>query len=230
MNPARERRSPHRDTGRPSSRNTTFRPTPPPNKFFLTVDEMLRISYDLGSVTSDRQVAKSNQRSPTTVGQVRKRALGLTSKRKLPDYTPPILAHFVAFSLIENHEATGQAIAEAARECGLVTSKSSVNRFASEMQFQTIFAQKTEKLLPKHKEYREYFAQNIFTWHGFHLPWIFTDESMIVMNPVRKKIRVLRGVELDKKYVALGGYPIKVMIWGRLALDSSHHGKNFREK
>ena len=113
---------------------------------------MLRISYDLGSRTSDRQVAKSNQRSPATVGQVRKRVLGLTSKRKLPDYTPEILAHFVAFSLIENPEATRQAIAEAARERGLVTSKSLVTRLAREMKIQTIFAQKTEKLLPKHEE------------------------------------------------------------------------------
>ena len=71
------------------------------------------------------------------------------------------------------------------------------------MNFQTIFAQKTERLTLKHKEYREYFAQNIVTWTGYHLPWIFTDESMIVMNPVRKKLRVLRGVESDKKYPPL---------------------------
>lgn len=71
------------------------------------------------------------------------------------------------------------------------------------MKFQTIFTQKTERLTPKHNEYHEHcFAQNSFTWAGYHLPWIFIDKSMLVMNPVRKKLRVLRGVESGKTYVA----------------------------
>ena len=207
-----------------TSRQTVFRTPNPPNKRRLSVDRILKAAHLLGSGSKIRDVAHEVDCSASSVHTVKQRATGCVVTLTEYEYDRCFLAHFVAFCLLENPEATGKAITEAARECGLVTSKSSVNRFASEMKFQTIFAQKTEKLLPKHKEYREYFAQNIFTWYGFHLPWIFTDESMIVMNPVRKKIRVLRGVELDKKYVALTGYPIKVMIWGAIGpgFKSSH--------
>ena len=212
-NEARERER----RGHPNSRNTTFRPVPPPSKFFLTLEEMLRIAFDVGSGLSDRETSVRQNRSPTTVGNVRRRIFGENAPRTNSDYTPELLAHFVAFSLLDNPQATGEAIAKAAGDIGLATSKSSVNRLASDMRFQSIFAQKTEKLSPRHKEYRQYFAQNIFTWDSFQLPWVFTDESMIAMNATRKKIRVVRGIEMEEKYTELAGYPLKIMVWAAIA-------------
>ena len=65
----------------------------------------------------------------------------------------------------------------------------------------------------QHKTYRVEFARRIQCWLGFMLPWVFTDESMLTKNPVKKKIRVICGVQEDDRYVDFEGYPAKVMVW-----------------
>ena len=208
---------PENARGRPTSRDTVFRPSPPPCKHRLTITEMMQIAYDCGSGLSDRQTAKNRQHSPSTVGRIRKEVTGEIVRRINFDGFPVLLSHFVAFSLLANPSATGQTIAEAAREAGLETSKASINRVAEKIHFHCIIKQKTERLTQRHKEYRLYFAENIVTWTGFYLPWVFTDESMLILNPVRKRIRVIRGLECEQKYVAMMGYPIKLMVWGAIA-------------
>ena len=208
---------PENATGRLTSRDTVFRPSPPPSKHRLTVTEMIQIAYDCGSGMSDRQAAKNRKHSPTTVGRIRKEATGEIVRRINFDGFPVLLSHFVAFALLTNPSATGQSIAEAAREAGLETSKASINRVAENIHFHCIVKQKTEHLTQRHKDYRLYFAENIVTWIGFYLPWVFTDESMLILNPVRKRIRVIRGLECEQKYVAMTGYPIKLMVWGAIA-------------
>lgn len=44
----------------------------------------------------------------------------------------------------------------------------------------------------------------------------FTDKSMLVLNPTRKRVRVIRGFETEEKYVATSRYPVKV-VWGAIA-------------
>ena len=53
-----------------------------------------------------------------------------------------------------------------------------------------------------------HFGPSIMTEYGL------TQEAQI--SSLLYYFRVLRGVESDKKYVALQGYPIKVMIWGAI--------------
>lgn len=202
-----------------TSRDTVFRVNDPPNKYHLTIKEMMKIAFDGGTGMSDRKTAEKHQRSPTTVGRVRKEATGNVPEKVNFDVFPILFSHFVAFSLLTNPSMTGKTIADAAREAGLETSKASVNRMVAKLNFQTIFSQKTEKLSQRHKEYRVYFTENVFTWTGFYLPWVFTDESMLVQNPVRQRIRVIRGLDCEEKYAAMTGYPIKVMVWGAIARD-----------
>ena len=206
-------------TPAPTSRNTVFRPPPSPNKFAMSLDDMIQVAFDLGSGMSARQTASKHHRSPTTVGNVRKRALGFAGETVQIDIMTAFLSHFVTFCLLVNPLATGEGISELAQSVGLFTSKTSVNRIAQNLKFRSIIAQKTEPLSQRHKEYRTYFSENIFTWVGFHLPWVFTDETMLVLNPTRKRIRVIRGVETDEKYVATSGYPVKVMVWGAISRD-----------
>ena len=200
-----------------TSRDTVFRPPPSPNKFFLSLDDMIKVAFDLGSGMSDRQTALKHHRSPTTVGNVHKRALGAFEETVVVDIVPALLSHFVAFCLLMNPRATGEAISASASTVGLSTSKTSVNRVADRLNFRSIIAQKTEPLSQRHKEYRTDFSENIVTWTGFYLPWVFTDESMLVLNPTRKRVRVIRGFETEEKYVATSGYPVKVMVWGAIA-------------
>ena len=104
---------------------------------------------------------------------------------------------------------------------GLQTSVTSVNRLALELNFKSVMPQKQEKLTQAQKDYRVTFCNDIRLWFGYYLPWVFTDESMLILNPLKKKLRVLRGVDVYEKFVEVSGYPAKVMVWAAV-------GPNFK--
>ena len=199
------------------SRQTRLSPTPSPVKYRVPVKEMVEIVFRLGAGQTIRETAAQFNRSPTTVQKLRKMATGGSQmEAPKPNVLNHILRHFIAYCLFERPSATGRSISEAAEMIGLKASKSTINRLAKDMQFTSLFAQRKEALTPLHKAYRVYFAQNIQLWEGFRLPWIFTDETMLVLNPVRKRVRVIRGVESPEKFVEFKGYPVKVMVWGAI--------------
>ena len=205
--------------GRQTSRNTVFLARPAPDKRHLTVDDMLRAAHQLGQGGKICAVAHSVSTSPTSVHRIKQRATGRVTVLREYEYDRSLLAHFVAFCLFENPLATGQAIAEEARKIALETSVTSVNKLASDLSFKTLMTQKQEKLSEAQKEYRVQFCDNIKFWIGYYLPWIFTDESMIVLNPLKRKLRVIHGMDVPQKYIDVIGYPTKVMVWAAVGRD-----------
>ena len=89
------------------------------------------------------------------------------------------------------------------------------------MNFKSVFTRKQEKLTYVQKAYRMKFCRRVQKWDGYLLPWVFTDETMLVLNPEKQKIRVIRGVDVDAKFCDVRGYPQKVMVWGAI-------GHNFK--
>ena len=71
---------------------------------------------------------------------------------------------------------------------GVPASRAKVNRIAQDLNFISVLQQKQEMLTDEHRKRRVEFAKNIVKWFGFCLPWVFSDESMIVRNPEKKKI------------------------------------------
>ena len=202
-----------------TSRQTRFQPCASPCKGAMTLDDMLKAAYSLGTGRSVRDVCHelNPTRSPATVHKIKKRATDPGEKRdEVFDFTRPILAHFIAFCLLVNPQATGQNIAEKAKQLGIQTSKATVNRIAKEMRFESVLSQKQEKLTQDQKLYRIMFCLQIPRWVHFRLPWIFTDETMIVLNPLKRRVRVIRGVDVPGKFIETVGYPTKLMVWGAI--------------
>ena len=210
-----------RQKRRVTSRQTVFRPTKPPNKCYMCVDEMLRIAYDLGSGHSIREVGGEYHRSPSSVHRVKRLATGDIERIPRLSYTRPLLMHFIAYCLLSNPLTTGSEIAERARDVGIDTSASTVNRVAKEMSFHSVLSQKQEKLSDTHKLYRVQFCTTVPMSSYQSLPWIFTDETMLVLNPNKRRLRVIRGVDVDEKFIDVKGYPHKVMVWAAI-------GPNFK--
>ena len=152
--------------------------------------------------------------SPSSVHRVRQRVLTDKGMDEKCPFTRGFVAHFAAFSLLENASASGRYIFEAATTVGLKTSVATVNRIAAEMAFKSVFTQKQEKLTSVQKAYRVKFCREVQMWECYLLPWVFTDETMLVLNPVKQKIRVVRGVDVDAKFSEVRGYPQKVMVCG----------------
>ena len=210
-----------RQKRRVTSRQTVFRPITPPNKCYMCVDEMLRIAYDLGSGHSMRAVGGEYHRSPFSVHRVKRLATGDIERIPRLSYTRPLLMHFITYCLLSNPLTTGREIAERARDVGIDTSASTVNRLAKEMSFDSVLSQKQEKLSDTHKLYRVQFCTAIPMSPYQNLPWIFTDETMLVLNPNKRRLRVIHGVDVDEKFIDVKGYPHKVMVWAAI-------GPNFK--
>ena len=206
-----------------TSRQTIFRPNLPPNKGAMSIDDMLKASFSLGAGHSIRDVCLelSPPRSPATIHRLKQRAMGcLEKKETVEDYTRPILGHFISFCLFTNPMATGKEMAEKARTVlGIEVSKATVNGLAKQMHFDSVFSQKQEKLTPEQKAYRVFFCLSIPNWKSFNLPWIFSDETMIVLNPQKRRVRIIRGVDAPGKFIETVGYPTKLMVWGAIGLN-----------
>ena len=208
---------------RATSRQTVFSPPAPPNKGYMGVDEMLRIAYDLGRGHSIRELGDEYHRSPSSVHRVKRLASGEIERIPTFSYTRPLLMHFIGYCLLSNPLTTGKEIADRARDVGINTSASTVNRIAKDMSFDSVLSQKQEKLSDKHKLYRVQFCLAVPTSTLKDLPWVFTDETMLVLNPTKKRVRVLRGLDADEKFIDVQGYPHKVMVWAAI-------GPNFKSE
>lgn len=206
---------------RMTSRQTVFVPATPPDKHRMSVDEMLRIAYDLGAGHSIRDVGEQRQRSPSSVHKVKGLASGEVQRIPRFSYTRPLLMHFITYCLLSNPLTTGREMADRARDVGIDTSASTVNRVAKEMHFDSVLSQKQEKLSATHKLYRVQFCTAIPASPDHALPWVFTDETMLVLNPTKRRLRVIRGVDVDQKFIDHKGYPHKVMVWAAI-------GPNFK--
>lgn len=181
---------------------------------------MLKVAFRLGRGEAMRDIGSSINRSPTTVYNIKTRATDDKEYLEIFDYTRAILAHFVAFCLFTNPQASGRSISEQAlAKLHVETSRSTVNRLSQEMHFDAVLQQKQEKLTQSQKDYRVYFCAAVRLWWGYGLAWVFTDECMLVLNPVKRRLRVLRGLDTPEKFVEVSGYPTKVMVWGCIGRD-----------
>ena len=202
-----------------TSRQTVFRPEVSPNKRYMSIDDMIKAAYHLGNGATIRDVASSVNRSPTAVHRVKQLAEGRVAMREELNFDRVLLSHFVAFCLLENPMASGNSICRAAGQIGLQTSTASVNRIAHELHFASYFTQKQESLTKEQKVYRVEFCRKIQLWQGFLLPWVFSDETMLVLNPTKSRIRIIRGIDSEAKYISVRGYPAKLMVWAAVGKD-----------
>ena len=70
-------------------------------------------------------------------------------------------------------------------------SLTSICRITSELNILNKFQKPKEKLTVKQKENRLNFAKNFLSSPFYNLPIVFTDESMIALEPFRKKIKII---------------------------------------
>ena len=191
-----------------TSRQMYFQPSRPPNKRQVTVEEMLQMAYQAGQGRTLREIAGASCRSPTTVGKYVNLAKNRQQQHKEPDTKPAfeqVIRHFILYCLLRNPQVSGSIISHHPAWIGLNMSRAKVNRIAKDLNFISVDQSKKEKLTARHKAYRVEFAREIQGWTGFLLPWVFTDESMVIKNPQKKQIRVIRGVNERARFVEFDG-------------------------
>lgn len=91
------------------------------------------------------------------------------------------------------------------------------------LQIRNKLQQPKEKLTQLHKINRATFSDNYLKSFLSNFPLVFSDESIVALQPFRKKIKVMPIFQNDEYFFDKCGYPIKIMIWGCI-------GFNFKSK
>jgi hypothetical protein len=104
--------------------------------------------------------------------------------------------------------------------------RSRISQIMRQMSIRWSKSVKRPLLTEAQKQYRVEFAKRILEDMRILLPWLFTDESMIDTNPMRKGVYRIPGLDYavpPKIFQDYRGYPAKVMVWGAI-------GYNFKSK
>ena len=99
------------------------------------------------------------------------------------------------------------------------TSESSVSRIIKALNIKNKTQKPKEKLNQRQKDNRILFCKNLLKNELYSFPFVFTDESMIALDPIKKKIKILPYIDNDEYFYEKSGYPLKIMIWGAIAKD-----------
>ena len=170
-----------------------------------------------------REIAAQTHRSPTTVWKISQRVKNpvlAKPKKKQENFAPKITRHFISYALLSDPSTSAESMRKQLSIVGIETSTSTINRLVARMGFQSVYKAKKEKLDQRQRDKRVAFCRDIQLAPEFLLPWVFTDESLIVRNPTQGKIRVLRGIEeIEERFIETEGYPVKVMVWGCIGVN-----------
>lgn len=201
-----------------NSQSTKFQPIQGRTPGQLSIEQISRASFLLGSGATVRDVAQQVGSTKSVIGRVRQMATGSQTITFEPksNIIQHLRRHFVAYKFLENPFSSAREVSELSEDAHITISKSEVNRLAHEMGFRCALTQKREKLTDKQKRNRVAFCQRIESSRLRDVPWVFSDESMLVLNPLKRRVRVIRGYDAAEKYIDSEGYPVKLMVWGAI--------------
>jgi hypothetical protein len=79
---------------------------------------------------------------------------------------------------------------------------------------------KRQKLTPIHIDRRLKWAEKMSQDHRMFLPWVFTDESSIEINPSRCRVYPIPGLTPDERiFQDYEKFPMKIMVWSAISRD-----------
>ena len=188
----------------------------------ISFQDKLRVAYECGQRKTYREIEEKLDISKSSVGRIIK-MMKDDNQYLAPkyDFVNPLRFHYVAYQLFSSPLISNRAIATLSQNFDFRMSKSSIGRISQSLGFKSFYQQPKEKLNQTQKDYRVEFATKIRASFLYLLPWVFSDESMICLEPYKKKVRFIRSYDCDELYVEKQGYPIKVMVWACI-------GKNFK--
>ena len=186
-----------------------------------SLSEKLKVAYEAGQRRTCREIEYKLGIPKSTVNRFLQIMKEEPKKWTKYDYINPLRYHFVAMHLLRNPLISNNTISLDSKKFEFSMSKSTVGRISKSLGFQSHYQQPKEKLNDKQKNYEVDFATRIRYSFYFQLPWCFSDESIICLEPYKRKVRYIRNIECDDQFIEKQGYPIKIMVWACI-------GKNFK--
>jgi hypothetical protein len=128
-----------------------------------------------------------------------------------------IIELFIVVATLENRFVSCRDLNKRIKnELDLGCCKSNVAKIRRKVGFKYLWSIKTEKLSEHHINARYEFAKQIQKDPCFDLPWIVSDESSFIMNPMPRKLYRFTGENSAPVFQSFSGYPKKIMVWGAI--------------
>lgn len=179
-------------------------------------------AYYYGQSNSYRVIADKTGLMYTSKSSVQRILQILTSKEieeETFDFKTQLRYHFVLYKSMKNPFITNQMISQDSSEFEFKISTSEVSRILKNLNIKCLYQRPKEKLNQNQKIYRYNFSLKIQSSELFLFPWAFSDESIIALEPMKKKVKIIPFIENSKYYFEKQGYPPHIMIWGCIAKD-----------
>jgi hypothetical protein len=138
---------------------------------------------------------------------------------KSNDTDPHALAkHFIIYRLSVDTNRSTRTIADMMREMPFAVQKSEVSKLIHQMNLTCRETTKRPRLTEKQLRGRMAFATGMPGDIRWHLPWLFTDESLINLNPTRRTCYAIPGLTtVEGTFQDYQKFPVRVMVWGGIA-------------
>jgi hypothetical protein len=141
-------------------------------------------------------------------------------KPKPTGLSEDLAKHFIVYQLIEDPTRSVREISRTMKRCNFVfaVGKSCISRYIARMGITNDATIKRPRLTERHLEAREQFAHGIELDIRYHLPWFFTDESSLDLNPYRRTAYRIPGITtLEGMFQDYTKHPLRIMVWGGIA-------------
>ena len=179
----------------------------------------MKMAFLSGNGLTCRSIASGTQTSKSSVSRILQ-VLHQEQKEEISyDFSSQLKYHFVLFKTMQNPLITNNMIAMDSSEFEFHISESSVSRILNSLKIKTLIQKPKEKLNEKQKISRFNFCKNIQKTDLFLIPWSFSDETIIALEPMRKKVKIFPLIDNPLQFYDKQGYPPHIMVWACIAKD-----------
>jgi hypothetical protein len=190
-----------------------------PQRHHLTPEQLMRLAFLSGQGMSDRQVAADIGCDHSTVTRrmqpIRHPECRTQSTHDVAN--KPImminwlLLHYVAFIVYSNPILSCRKIAVLMKQNGFTfcAEKSKIATLMQRLRVHTRLSTKQPRLTKQNEAYRLKFALTVKESELLGIPWVFSDEVMIDLNPSRQLYHTLPGAYQDNAYQEYQAHPKK---------------------
>jgi transposase len=149
-------------------------------------------------------------------------AMGGGWRNLKPQKTPTLHEHaldwyILAETLVHRSSSCRQLAKQIKYEFSVKCNKNKIQRIRKQNDLQYAEMKRRSKLTEQQKKNRVNWCQRIIADPIFDKDWVFTDECMHELNPVRQKCWQYPAETSDEVFLDTSGYPTKIMVWGAIS-------------
>jgi hypothetical protein len=125
--------------------------------------------------------------------------------------------HFILYTLMQDQSCHVRAIEKKMTQFPFAVARSTISRIIALLKLDYCDTIKRPLMTERHIHNRQFFATGLESDLRYMLPWFFTDECSIDLNPFRDGAYRIPGMQTQQIFQEYGKHPTRIMVWGGIA-------------